>query len=75
MGRASFMQRGSCTAPWTTEERTISMELGLIESVMLTMLVALAGTALLGWRLGNDRRDVGLLTALATLWGLSLIHI
>lgn len=47
------------------------MELGLIESVMLTMLVALAGTALLAWRLGNDRRDVGLVTALATLWGVA----
>ena len=47
------------------------MEWGLIESVMLTMLVALAGTALLGWRLGNDRRDVGLLAALATLWGVA----
>jgi hypothetical protein len=47
------------------------MELGLIEPVMLTMLVALGGTALLAWRLGNERRDVGLLTVLATLWGVA----
>ncbi|EJE53565.1 hypothetical protein PMI14_01717 [Acidovorax sp. CF316] len=43
----------------------------MIESVMLTLLVALAGTALMAWRLGNERRDVGLLTALAALWGLA----
>ncbi|WP_428003336.1 hypothetical protein [Acidovorax sp.] len=43
----------------------------MIESVMLALMVALAGTALMAWRLGNDRRDVGLLTALATLWGLA----
>lgn len=43
----------------------------LIESVMLTMLVALAGTALLALRMGNDRRDVRLLTTLAALWGVA----
>lgn len=36
----------------------------LIESVMLSMLIALAGAALLAVRMGTERRDLGLLTAL-----------
>ncbi len=43
----------------------------MIESVMLTMLVALAGTALLAWRMGNERRDLRPLSTLAALWGVA----
>ncbi len=41
----------------------------MFDSVMIFMLVGLAGATVISHRSGNEKRDVGLLAALTTLWG------
>lgn len=41
----------------------------MFDSVMIVMLVGLAGAAAISHRSGNEKRDVRLLAVLTTLWG------
>lgn len=41
----------------------------MLDSVMTFILLGLAGATVMSHRSGNEKRDVGLLAALTTLWG------
>jgi len=41
----------------------------MVESILLCLLVTLVITTFVGWRSGNERRDVNLLAGLAALCG------
>ncbi|MCO4093957.1 MAG: hypothetical protein HEQ37_07805 [Acidovorax sp.] len=41
----------------------------MFDSVMVFMLAGLAAATVMSYRSGNEKRDVGFLAALTTLWG------
>ncbi|WCM88900.1 hypothetical protein [Acidovorax sp. NCPPB 3576] len=43
--------------------------MSMVESILLCLLVTLVITTYVGWRSGNERRDVGLLAGLTALCG------
>ncbi|GKS77472.1 hypothetical protein AVME950_21270 [Acidovorax sp. SUPP950] len=43
--------------------------MSMIELILLCLLATLVITTFLGWRAGNERRDVGLLAGLTALCG------